>query len=252
MPLTAIEHIILQKAAVDGGFTIEQPPENDWLAYESLGTPVRLWLTVCPNGYAVATDHRGVVEELSGRWRPYPGAVPSNCTGFLAAGTTDLQNIVVDVWRLGRALPIAPLRMFEVQTKDMLRTTEAERLVVQRVGQDVFRAALMDYWGKTCAVTGVTEPCVLRASHIKPWARCDTDAERLDVFNGLLLAAHLDAAFDAGLISFASAGGLIVSPSFRDHDRKALGIHEGLRLRKVPEPLAAHLAWHREYVFQRD
>ena len=35
----------------------------------------------------------------------------------------------------------------------------------------------------TCAVTGVAEPRLLRASHIKPWAKCDTDAERLDVFD---------------------------------------------------------------------
>jgi hypothetical protein len=86
------------------------------------------------------------------------------------------------------------------------RTTEAERLVVQRVGQDVFRAALMDYWGGRCAVTGCAEPLLLRASHIKPWALCATDAERLDVKNGLLLTAHLDAAFDAGLIDFDDAG----------------------------------------------
>ena len=39
---------------------------------------------------------------------------------------------------------------------------------------------------------------MLRASHSVPWAACASDAERLDVHNGLLLAAHWDAAFDAG------------------------------------------------------
>jgi putative restriction endonuclease len=46
----------------------------------------------------------------------------------------------------------------------------------------------------------------VRASHIVPWAECDNDAHRLDVHNGLLLSALWDAAFDAGLISFADDG----------------------------------------------
>src|SRR3977135_1680410 len=69
----------------------------------------------------------------------------------------------------------------------------------------IFRDALMDYWGGRCPLTGITEPALLRASHIVPWAECD-DAQRLDVHNGLLLSALWDAAFDAGLISFADDG----------------------------------------------
>src|SRR5438093_853602 len=55
--------------------------------------------------------------------------------------------------------------------------------------------------GGRCPLTGVTVPAVLRASHILPWADC-TDAQRLDVHNGLLLSALWDAAFDCGLVSF--------------------------------------------------
>ena len=47
---------------------------------------------------------------------------------------------------------------------------------------------------------------LLRASHIKPWKACDTDFERLDVHNGLLLSALWDAAFDAGLVTFEDDG----------------------------------------------
>jgi predicted restriction endonuclease len=46
------------------------------------------------------------------------------------------------------------------------------------------------------------DPALLRASHIVPWAQCQTDALRLDVPNGLLMSALWDAAFDAGLVSF--------------------------------------------------
>jgi putative restriction endonuclease len=48
----------------------------------------------------------------------------------------------------------------------------------------------VDYWGGRCPISGVDQPELLRASHIKPWADCSTDAERLDVFNGVLLAAR--------------------------------------------------------------
>ncbi len=87
-------------------------------------------------------------------------------------------------------------------------STEAERLVVQRVGQDLFRAALLDFWQGRCCATGLAIPELLRASHIKPWAVCADDNERLDVYNGLLLAPHLDALFDAGLMTVADDGDL--------------------------------------------
>ena len=46
----------------------------------------------------------------------------------------------------------------------------------------------MAYWGGCCPLTGITtDPALLRASHIVPWAECATDAEQLDVHNGLLL-----------------------------------------------------------------
>jgi hypothetical protein len=71
------------------------------------------------------------------------------------------------MWRFAQALPVEPLREFEARTRDMPRTTEAERLVVQRVGQDIFRDALNKYWGGVCAVLHVQEQRLLRASHIQ-------------------------------------------------------------------------------------
>jgi predicted restriction endonuclease len=68
------------------------------------------------------------------------------------------------------------------------------------------------YWGARCPITGITDPALLRASHIVPWAECG-DAQRLDVHNGLLLSALWDAAFDVGLISFANDGTVLASPA---------------------------------------
>jgi putative restriction endonuclease len=62
----------------------------------------------------------------------------------------------------------------------------------------------------------------------------------------LLLAAHLDAAFDAGLISFSDEGQIIFSSRFRNEDREVLGLSDGLRLRKVTPGHLLRLVWHRE------
>jgi putative restriction endonuclease len=189
MTLSPIERIRLDKAAVDEGFGLKRRDDGGWLAYDSLGAPASIRLTCAERNYLAAVNHPGVASDLSERWQKWPDIdEPQTPAGFMAFVVTDtapLHNLVREIWRLARAVPVEPLRVFEAHTANLPRTTEAERLVIQRVGQDVFREALLSYWEGRCAVTGVAEPRVLRASHIKPWAKCETDAERLDVvFSG--------------------------------------------------------------------
>ncbi|SEO11265.1 HNH endonuclease [Pseudorhodobacter antarcticus] len=99
-----------------------------------------------------------------------------------------------------------PLQAFQILTDHLPRTTEAERTRIERIGQDIFRARLLQIWNHTCPLTGITDAALLRASHIIPWAACDSDAERLNPENGLLLSALWDAAFDRGLVSFTDDG----------------------------------------------
>ena len=252
MALSPIERVRLDKAAVDEGFGLKRLDDGRWLAYDSLGAPASIRLTCAEPAYLVAVNHAGVASDLSERWQKWPDddepQVPAGFTAFIVADTAPLHHLVREIWRLARALPIEPLRVFEVQTRNLPHATEAERLVVQRVGQNVFREALLSYWGGCCAVTGVAEPLLLRASHIKPWAKCETDAERLDVYNGLLLAAHLDAAFDTGLISFSDEGAILFSSKFNQADRTTLGIHDGLALHRISERHLPNLAWHRAFL----
>ena len=109
---------------------------------------------------------------------------------------------------------------------------------------------MLDYWGGACAVTGLALPQALRASHAKPWAECATDAERLDVFNGFLLSANLDALFDNFLISFSDDGRLLVSKQIAPCDRERLGLGLGapgaMRLRWVARQHQTYLDFHRE------
>lgn len=97
-----------------------------------------------------------------------------------------------------------------------------------------------------CPLTGITDPSLLRASHIIPWSKCETDAERLNPDNGLLLSALWDAAFDEGLVSFTDDGRPIFSESLSAAAKDQLDW-------KAPVPLTppqlARLAWHRHHVF---
>ena len=252
MPVSPIERIRLDKAAVDEGFGLKRPDDGGWLAYDSLGAPASIRLTCAQQNYLVAVNHSGTTRDVAERWQAWPESTepraPNGFTAFVVSDTTPLHHLVREIWRLARALPVEPLRIFEAQTRSLPRTTEVEKLVIQRVGQNVFRDALLVYWGGRCAVTGATEPRLLRASHIKPWAKCETDAERLDVYNGLLLAAHLDAAFDAGLISFTDDGAILFSSQFAQEDRDALGIHDQLALWRVGGGHLTNLAWHRAHL----
>jgi len=162
---------------------------------------------------------------------------------------TALYRVLRAVYRLALTLPDAPLVTFEAQTVTLPKTTEAERLVVQRIGQDIFRAALLAYWKGRCPLTGITEPELLRASHIKPWSACETHAERLDVHNGLLLSALWDAAFDNGLVTFADDGTPILSDRLTTEARAQLAPSSTL-FPALTEGHRARLAWHRVHLYR--
>ncbi|WP_395684359.1 HNH endonuclease [Dokdonella sp.] len=134
----------------------------------------------------------------------------------------------------------------EIEARDIPETTRLT-LINARLGQGQFRQDLIRRWDGACAVTGCSVTAVLRASHCKPW-RLSNDRERLDSNNGLLLAANLDALFDAGLVAFDDEGGMIVASALSTAERKGLAVPA--RLRCSPNrQLAAFLEFHREHVF---
>lgn len=240
-----------QKAAWDNGFRLERDVESGgWLHYGSTTAHGQIWVAGVPplGPWFLSIDHAGVAEELAALpAAPCPG--PGLAT--YAFPTLSALHAALDrVYRLGVSLPEAPLTRFRVSTAGLPQTTETERLVVQRIGQDIFRGALMDYWGGRCPITGIADPPLLRASHIVPWAECD-DAQRLDVHNGLLLSALWDAAFDAGLVSFADDGSPIAAAALQPEAAAALGLAHATSLSNLRDRHRANLAWHREHRLQR-
>lgn len=239
-----VVRIEAQKAAFDNGFRIERGVENGWLQYASATAKGDVWIAGGSKSgpWFLSVLHTGVATEFGPATSPLPGpGVATFVYGFLP----ELYAAVERAYRLGVSLPDAPLEQFRKRTANLPRTTEVERLVVQRVGQDIFRDALMKYWNGRCPMTGISDPALLRASHIVPWSECDDDAHRLDVHNGLLLSALWDAAFDAGLLSFSDEGEVVIKATLADHDRRVLAADATPRLVRLTPTHVKNLARHR-------
>lgn len=242
----------LEKVAFDNGFDLPLMSGGAWIGFASSQAPLRIWLTQRDDRlFVVAFSQANVAHALTALGDVCNVPLPPG--SFAARSVADipaLHHLVRRAFQLSRALPHELLHAFEKAVASLPRSTEAERLVVQRVGQDIFRQGLIDYWEGRCAVTGLSRIELLRASHIKPWADCETDRERLDVFNGLLLAPHLDALFDTGLITVADEGAVILSSVLADDDRQLLGLTAPLNTRNLTDEHRAYLRWHRGKVFR--
>ena len=103
----------------------------------------------------------------------------------------------------------------------------------------------MKIWGRKCALTGCSVVRLLVASHAKKWS-LSTNEERLDAFNGLLLSASADKLFDVGLISFASNGKLLVSPSVTPADLATQGLRMGMKLSRIETRHLPYFEAHRK------
>ena len=131
-----------------------------------------------------------------------------------------------------------------------LSETEREAMIMARVGQGPFRDALIRRWGG-CSVTGCGAHELLIASHIKPWSKCSTPAERLGAANGLLLTPNLDKLFDHGLVTFDAKFKIRLSPRLRPGDAMHMNVHQSLRLTlRADKDMLPFLEYHNTAVFQ--
>ena len=236
--MNPLERIRLEKAAADCGFERTAVLIQDGvLELRSAQFPE----TVCLSsedaaGYRVVASVPAMLDSVSG------GSV-------LVSGIEQLYAVLQHASAVARTMPNRIADQFRVKTQLLPKSTDAERLVVQRVGQHLFRSALLDYWRGRCCVTGLAVPSLLRASHIKPWAKCASDDERLDVFNGLLLAPHIDALFDGGWVSFSDRGRVLVSKDLSSTARAQLGFASEWSIQRLTPAHAKYLAHHREVEF---
>lgn len=231
--MTPLERLRLEKAASDCGF--ERTPVmliNGGMELRSAQFPEAVLVHAEGDGFRVSASTAVLLDGA------YSGSV----------SVVDLDQLYFTLQRASAIARTMPNRVADQFRREKLRlpqTTEAERLVVQRVGQALYRNALMDYWQGRCCVTDLAVPALLRASHIKPWAKCQGDDERLDVFNGLLLAPHIDALFDGGWISFTDQGSLVVSTALSFAAKTQLGVSSDWTISNLKPAHMPYLSFHR-------
>lgn len=237
------------KATYENGFRVELRRQGGWLGYSSTTARGEVWIARDPfqNIWLLSLTHPGVAHELSiarsdlaNRLVEAPGVASY---GF--AELSGLYDALDRAYKLGVSLPNAPLAVFQKRTAALPSTTEAERLTVVRIGQDIFRDALLEYWDGRCPLTGITDHTLLRASHIVPWAECESDDLRLDVHNGLLLSALWDCAFDSGLVSFSDTGVVLRSERLSDAAALALGLGSAPKIISLTDLHRHNLKRHR-------
>lgn len=119
-------------------------------------------------------------------------------------------EIMIGSTKTGEFLSSNLMKRFKINNKG----TEREIMTKQRVGQQIFRAMLLEIYDHKCCLTGIEVPEVLRASHIIPWAECTKT--RLNPENGLCLSATYDAVFDKHLITFDEDYRLVLSPMLKE------------------------------------
>lgn len=140
----------------------------------------------------------------------------------------------------------------EIMKKGVTRET----LVKVRVNQSFFRQAVLAAYEGTCCITGLSQPELLVASHIKPWSV--DQHNRLNPRNGLCLNALHDKAFDTGLITITPDYKVQLSSSLRtkpdnppwsclflDYDQQSIRLPS----RFFPDP--EFLKYHNREVFIR-
>jgi hypothetical protein len=263
--MNSLTRTLIEKAGYDNGFEITQKSDNSVVSLTSSLHPITVNIfdgdhdgsygLRFSDNLSFAELKRGLNRELF-------------LNDKIEVWNRELLGVVLKrAAELGISLPDGPIRLYNEQldayltnnpgerevfskaAKSMFQGTEREQLVKQRIGQDVFRDALFKYWKCCCAITALDIPEMLRASHIKPWADCDTDSDRLNVYNGFLLSANYDALFDKGLITFDEKGNIIYSAKLNESQIIDIGGNKHKALRWIDERHLHFLEWHRSHIF---
>ncbi len=125
------------------------------------------------------------------------------------------------------------------------------RLAPYRLGQQSFKAVVLDSYHRRCAISGTHIPPVLQAAHIRPVTQ--GGEHRLD--NGLLLRSDIHTLFDRGYLGVDPQHRLLVSPRLRadfsngDQFYAKAGQVIDLPERRADRPGREFLGWHLDEVF---
>lgn len=242
-------------------------PRNNWQEHELLEA-LKLYL-VTPFGRL--HKHNPEVVELAERLGRSVNAVSWKLVNFAGLdpeivgsgrkGATNSSKLDQWVWNEYASKGIAlfdELPQSEVQDAFKLTDlpTEAIRSQKVRLRQGFFRKMVLAAYDNKCAVSGITMPELLIASHIIPWSADET--LRLEPSNGLCLSSLYDKAFEVGLIAIEPTPNyrIQISPILKEaqettaYDRFFAPFHNqplNLPSRSLPNLLALEQHFHERF-----
>lgn len=140
----------------------------------------------------------------------------------------------------------------EIKNNTSIDSTEKISIIKSRKGQGKFRSNTLRIMPR-CPFTNISLTSLLRASHIMPWAKCETNDQRLDGYNGLSLTPTYDVLFDSGLISFNNDGSLLISDRLSKDVVSSLNLTKGkvYNIENKSGKKDSYLEYHRNYVFNK-
>ncbi|PTQ87166.1 hypothetical protein [Agitococcus lubricus] len=162
--MNLLQSTLIEKVGNDNGFEHILVSEPDGITLASARHANRAVICLQNGTYYVRfkTDSSSLLPELQ---RSFPTMMAAGGDVFQTATESNLAVLLRRAASLSRALPNQTVINFQQAVSAELADlpagivgTEVERMVRQRVGQNKFRDAMLDYWGGACAVTGVTIP----------------------------------------------------------------------------------------------
>lgn len=144
----------------------------------------------------------------------------------------------------------------DIDLSELPKGRMREQTVKVRVNQSFFRSSILASYNNTCCITGITQPELLIAGHIKPWS---LDCEnRLNPRNGIAINALHDKAFENGLITITPEYRIQISNSILN-EKKTEAIEKYFLQYQDKEiilpskflPDVRFLKFHNEHRFQR-
>jgi hypothetical protein len=238
------QKIVAVSTAITSAYDKDQPEFRRRL-WQSSGWRVELSYSVLETPLPILPRARELMRLLTKKYSPLTKD-GTGAQGYLFAVPPQAGRWLLD--QIGAEAPGQDVQALDhAIASSNYDKTEREALVQSRVGQGRFRQGVERICGAVCCVTYVRDRRLLRASRIKPWSDCN-NAERLDPYNGLLLGALYDAAFDAGLISFADDGRVMISTELTQADLRAAGLAPDVRISLKPQH-CVYLEYHRNEKF---
>ena len=136
--------------------------------------------------------------------------------------------------------------------KEEQRKYGSPQIFQPRLGQGIFRVAVMEAYNRACAITHEHSLPALEASHIKPFALNGPS----EINNGILLRADLHRLFDQGYITITPEYKVEISPHLKldyDNGRTYYPFH-GASI-YIPNslddaPKKDFLVWHNEEIYR--